>query len=53
LRALEHSVVGQAAIYNEPYIQSEPVQFSVVPEPATIALTSLGALGAVRRIWSG
>lgn len=45
----EHSVVGQAAVYTESYIQSEPFQFSVIPEPATVILMSLGALGFVRR----
>ena len=45
----EHLVVGQAAVLNETYIQSEPVQFSVVPEPGTIILMGLGGLGLVRR----
>lgn len=39
-----HSVVGQAAVDTEPYIQSVPVQFTVVPEPATIVFIFTGML---------
>ena len=39
-----HSVVGQAAVDTEPYVQSVPVQFTVAPEPATIVFIFTGML---------
>ena len=42
-----HSVVG--AVNIEPPIQSEPFEFTVVPEPCTLSLLTLGGLALLRK----
>ncbi len=54
-----HSVIGVLDAYDglPPHISyshaSDPVQFEVVPEPATLSLLAIGGLGLIRRQRSG